>query len=333
MNERRTLRQAAGVLAALLAAGGCSSQSVPAGIADPAVSARTAAPLPASRLSAVRRTIGQRSTIDRAKAKGRLLYVADAGTNAILVYTYPQLSGAGALSGFGSVDGVCTDRRGYVWVLDTSDVVAWEFDHGGTQPINEVQPGDASGNPGVGDGCAVNPKNGDLAVAGAGSGFTVFRNGQFTHSTYWDFGFFDFKYAGYDGSGNLFVDGESQPPYFTFGLDELPAGSSGIKQIVLAGGAITRPGGIQWDGAHLDIGDGASGTIYQTDGASILGSIGTTAACQGQFFITGNHRRAVVPDPCSAQTGVYAYPAGGSPLKTASGGESIPLGAAISVSP
>lgn len=318
------------VLAAIIVSGGCAAPNATSGAlpGGTGMSIRSTVMPTAQRLAAVRRNIARHSILDSSAKKGRLLYVADPGSNELLVYTYPGLSGAGVISGFGSVNGVCTDRQGYVWVLDTTDVVAWEFAHGGVEPINYVQPGDTNGNPGVSLGCAVDPKSGDLAVAGF-AGFTVFRNGQQSHATYWDSTFFDFHYVAYDGAGNLYADGLLSYG-LTFGLVELPAGSPTINQVSLSGGTITGAGGIQWDGIYLDIGDGASGTIYQTNGASIVGSIVTDATCQGQFYITGNHKRIVVPDTCNSRTGIYAYPAGGAAIKSASGGQDFPFGAAIS---
>ncbi|HEY1883266.1 MAG TPA: hypothetical protein VGG51_09545 [Candidatus Cybelea sp.] len=316
-------------LAALAVAGGfasgCGAPAVPAS-APLAAGARSIPPSKAAILLEVRR----KSHVDPSAKRKRLLYVADSGTGSVYIYTYPQLTGAGALSGFPSINGVCTDRRGYIWILDTSDVAVWEFAHGGSEPINILSPGDASGNPGVGSGCSVDPKTGDLAVAGAGPGVTVFRNGQENHATYWDYNFFEMAYAGYDGAGNLFVDGSLESS-FAFGLAELATGSSSLSDVTLSGGAITSPGGIAWDGKYLDIGNAGSGTIYQTDGASILGSIATNAACQAQFYILRDHKRVIVPDLCNASTGVYAYPAGGAAIKTVSGGQELPRGVAISV--
>jgi len=329
--RKQTYISIASVLAAIAVASGCGAQngSIAALPNRGVASSRSAGAPTVQRLASVKRAIRLHSRMLPAAGKGRLLYVADPWSNELLVYTYPQLSGAGVISGFASVDGVCTDRQGYVWVVDTSDVVVWEFAHGGTEPINYLQPGDTNGNPGVSYGCAVNERSGDLAVAGFG-GLTVFRNGQQSHATYWDYNFLDFHSVGYDGSGNLYADGLLSYG-LKFGLVELPAGSSSINEVTLSGGTLAGPGGIQWDGKYLDIGDSASGTIYQTDGASILGSIGTAAACQGQFYILSNHKRVIVPDPCSARTGIYAYPAGGSAIKFASGGQQSPDGAAISM--
>lgn len=315
------------MIAVLAAAAGCSAQTaVPSGSTSTPqfASSRLSSAQLASKVASIRR----KSRIDAAKRHGQLLYVADSITNAVLVYTYPELSGAGELSGFASVDGVCTDRRGYVWVLDTSDVAVWEFAHGGTQPINSLNPGSPSNNPGVSNGCAVNPKTGDLAVAGF-AGITVFHNGQETHDTYMDFRMFQFTYIGYDGANNLYADGRVESD-FAFGLDLLAAGSTNLSIITLSGGSVASPGGIQWDGKYLDIADSGSGNVYQTSGSAILNTIVTGASCQGQFYVFPNRRRMIDPDPCSADTGIYRYLAGGSALKKVTGGQQAPSGAAIS---
>lgn len=317
-------------LLVLIFASGCAAQEAPGVPAGTAARTRSGASLTAAQTLAVKRKIRERSRVNPDARKGRLLYVADAGAGAVLVYTYPQLSGAGEISGFGSVDGLCTDRQGYVWVLDTTDSTSWEFAHGSTEPINDLHTGDSDGNPGVGNGCAVSTLSGDLAVAGAGAGFTVFRNGQSTHATYWDFNFFQTRYIGYDGAGDLFVDGIT-PSSLHFALAELPAGSSTVTDVTLTGGTIAAPGGIAWDGKYLDIGDSSKGTIYQTNGTSILGSVNTAASCGEQFYIPNGHKRVIMPDPCAVQTEIFAYPTGGAALKSASGGQVLPFGVAISV--
>ena len=314
---------AASSVLAILAASACSGPGLQSG-ATPGTYAVTPGVPP----SATSRHVpsGAKSRIDPTAATGRLLYVADAGNNAVYVYTYPQLTGAGLLTGFVATEGVCTDRRGYVWVL-SNDETATEFAHGGTQPINQLRTNTGFGDPGVSTGCAVNPKDGDLAVAGYG-GLTVFFNGQETQATYSDGDFSRISYVGYDNRGNLYIDGVNGSGAFLYG--ELPAGASSISEITLSGGTVSAPGGILWDGHHLDVGDGSSGTIYQTDGTAILGTVSTGATCGGQFSLSGSHERLVVPDFCGGATGVYKYPTGGAALKVISG-QSRPLGAAISV--
>jgi hypothetical protein len=143
-----------------------------------------------------------------------------------------------------------------------------------------------------------------------------------------DFNFSKISYVGYDNRSNLYLDGVTGSGGFLFA--EFPAGGSAISERTLGGGTVVAPGGIKWDGRYVDVGDGSSGNIYQTDGTAILGTVSTGATCGGQFSLTGNHERVIVPDFCNGATGTYAYPSGGAALKTI-GGQSHPLGAAVSV--
>src|SRR5581483_10823226 len=118
-----------GLASTALLTGGCASPAQrfnpPGAVSESGRYAAWSRPLSRTHVSAIVERIRQRSKIVAGAGRGRLLYVADPFANAVLIYTYPQLSGAGELTGFTSVTGVCTDRRGYVWVLDTNDVLAW----------------------------------------------------------------------------------------------------------------------------------------------------------------------------------------------------------------
>jgi hypothetical protein len=57
----------------------------------------------------------------------------------------------------------------------------------------------------------------------------------------------DSFYCGYDGSGNLFVDGfNGQAP----ALSELPSGASSFTELNISG-SVGTPGQIQWDGKYI----------------------------------------------------------------------------------
>jgi hypothetical protein len=80
---------------------------------------------------------------------------------------------------------------------------------------------------------------------------------------------------GYDDKGNLFVDGRnggSSGGPFMFG--ELVKGK--VKAIALKGGTINLPGGVQWDGSYITVGDRSPGTIYRISAGKIVGSISLT---------------------------------------------------------
>jgi hypothetical protein len=142
----------------------------------------------------------------------RLFYVSDGGflgTNNVYVYTMPYGTRVGrlvgTLTGFVDPVGLCTDAAGDVWVTDggASDLV--EYAHGGTSPIKTLG--------GAGEfayECAVNPKNGDLAVTTngpGGTGILIYKgaSGQPTLHRYSHFQ--RMWYDSYDSSGRLFAIG------------------------------------------------------------------------------------------------------------------------------
>lgn len=68
-------------------------------------------------------------------------------------------------------------------------------------------------------------------------------------------------FCGYDSSGNLFVDGNDHSAAFV--LWELPKGKSTISDLHFTK-QIDRPGGVQWDGSYVAVGDYGAGLIYRT---------------------------------------------------------------------
>ena len=95
-----------------------------------------------------------------AKAKD-LLYVTNAGYDEVLVYSYPQYKLVGTLTGFYFVpDGVCTDKKGNVWIVNNSAQENVEYKHGGTSQIASLS--DPGYYPTI---CSVDPTTGNLAVA------------------------------------------------------------------------------------------------------------------------------------------------------------------------
>lgn len=132
---------------------------------------------------------------------------------------------------------------------------------------------------------------------------------------------------GYDDKGNLFVDGRnggSSGGPFMFG--ELVKGK--VKAIALKGGTINLPGGVQWNGSYITVGDRSPATIYRISAGKIVGSIPLTGEANTvEYVIDG--KAVVAPDAGSTYIGFFKYPAGGSPTKKISG-FSLPLGVAIS---
>ncbi|MGA2759092.1 MAG: hypothetical protein ABSF08_02070 [Candidatus Cybelea sp.] len=268
--------------------------------------------------------------------KQNLLYLSDGGADEVRIYTYPGGKKAGALTKLQDPAGLCSDAAGDVWVVDSASFTIAEYAHGGTKP--EATLSDAgSENP---LGCSVDPTTGDLAVANVGTAsgggsLSIYTGAKGTPKKFQDSDLTYFYFCGYDDEGNLFVDGLNNS--YGFVLAELPNGSGKLQTINL-NGAVAFPGGVQWDGSYVAIGDQYyqgkhTSAIYQV---SVSGSAGTvqgtttlTDTCDVlQFAIASN--TVVAPDDCSTSARYYGYPAGGSPTKTVSG-LTYPVAAAVSL--
>ena len=117
-----------------------------------------------------------------------LLYVSDLLAQVVDIYTYHGHKLVGTLTGFFNPEGLCVDKAGDVYVTnDTSEGVhqITEYAHGATTPLRTLN--DAQGRA---NGCSVDPKTGDLAVAnfwgpteGIGN-VAVYRHASGTPTTY-----------------------------------------------------------------------------------------------------------------------------------------------------
>ena len=77
-----------------------------------------------------------RSWMDPDAKTKDLLYVTNPGLNEVLVYSYPQSKLVGTLTQFYFVpDGVCTDKKGDVWIVNNNAQEIVEYKHGGTTQI------------------------------------------------------------------------------------------------------------------------------------------------------------------------------------------------------
>ncbi len=254
-------------------------------------------------------------------ATNKLLYVADGATGSVYVYTYPGLTFAGQLTGFGAPSGECTDRAGNVWIADEGHTSVYEYAHGGTSPINILTSG-------VIDpvGCAIDRKTGDLAVANGTDEVLVFHNATGAPTEFADGNFSVTEFLSYDNQGNLFVDGADNTNLFHYA--ELPAGNSTFTDITLSN-VPSGIGNVQWDGTYMDVGDAGS-NIYRTQGSNVVSTVTLSTTCLAQFYIVPSDKKVIAPDPCSPDADVYAYPAGGSPVKTVTGDLQHPVGAVLS---
>jgi hypothetical protein len=146
-----------------------------------------------------------------------LLYVANSdGT--VNVYRYWQRTLAGVLTNFSKPRGMCADAAGNVYITDAQAQKIYEYSHGGKKPINVVD--DSPYQP---YGCAVNPLNGDLAVANSANGssiagnLAIYPHGGGEPKTYTPTHAGHFINCAYDDRGDLFANDRSlySYPYFS----------------------------------------------------------------------------------------------------------------------
>ncbi len=258
--------------------------------------------------------------------KKLLLYVSSVLSNDVYVYSYADQKLVGTLTGFEEPYGLCADKTGNVWIVDDGHQQIVEYKHGGASPIATLSdPGEYP------EGCSVDPTTGNLAVtnfystSGNGS-LSIYAHASGEPTTYSDPSIANFRFCGYDNRGNLFADGANNSSEFAFA--ELPKGGSGLTNITLQQN-IEWPGGVQWDGKYVAVGDTDAGIIYRTNGAG--GKVKGSTSLGGsnyvnQFWIAG--KTVVAPSQDGSDVGLYTYPAGGAPSKTISVEE--PFGAALS---
>jgi hypothetical protein len=259
-----------------------------------------------------------------------LLYVSDEGTNDVDIYSYPKGTLVGMLTGFSFPEGECTDKNGDVFVANDDEQNVPEYARGGTTPIAILN--DAGYYP---VGCSVDKKTGNLAVTNTFN--TSFTNGAvaiYKHAqgdpTYYTNSVLVYPHlCGYDAKGNLDVDGFNTSFAFQFGV--LPRASATFTDVTL-NQSIGFPGGVQWDGNYVAVGDGDTNTIYQFiiagSGGTVTGSTPLTGARDvAQFWKQGS--TVIGPDTLNADVGFWSYPGGGYATQVITG-LSQPFGATIS---
>ncbi len=320
----RNLLSASAACATLAAcSGGFGSQSLP-----PANSPASQMPL-ASAFRGTPHPDRSRSWMNRDAASSALLYLSDDSTYDVYVYSWPQLSLVGTLTGFDGPSGECLGSGGNVWIVNTYASQLIEYAHGGTTPIATLN--DAGEYP---LSCAVDKKNGQLAAGniestsgGAGS-VTLYPGASGDGTNYPDANVY-IHAVGYD-HGTLFVDGGSGSGYFS--LQSFKKGT--FAPITIIGGTIGIAGGLQDADGSLTIGDqlatSGSPVIYQMSKSGAIH--GSTPLASGggcvQYFIKGN--KVICPNPNERNLLVYPYPAGGTAVKTITGSFSDPYAAVIS---
>jgi hypothetical protein len=249
------------------------------------------------------------------RAKGQaLLYTSDEQGDAVYVFSVSSRKLVGMLNDFEFPTGECVDKSGDVWITDFSLAEIFEYAHGGTAPIAELN--DLVGGPVA---CAIDPNTGDLAVANAQNTILVYEHAAGTPKVYTSSDVLRFEYCAYDEVGDLFADGSSNS---NLPLVEPANGAEKLRSVQ----GIYDSGSLQWDGKYLAISSIVYGQQFtRIDRAKIAGYAGKvvqTVALRnprspfdGQFWIQGG----TVIGPTGGPRGnaqileAWAYPGGGGP--------------------
>ena len=350
MNTSMTLKYVVGSIAAAAIFAGCSSGGAQSAFAPPAAAQNAAAanlrspslanvmaPTMPGKPPMIVQPDHQPSWMSPDAKKQQLLYVSDQKTDDVYVYSYPNGKLMGTLTGFAAPYGQCTDKSGNVFItqFEASDVT--EYAHGGTSPTKTLD------TPGVNPvGCSVDPKTGNLAVANFISdnypgGILVFAHATGTPKEYQAPGMYYYFPPAYDDRGNLFVEVEGPSSGGTTAV-ELPRGSDTFKSLYL-NVTIHFPGGVQWDGKHVDLVDqsfsaSAGSGIYQV---KIKGKFATMT---GEFALPGScgfsdvvqpwvqGSKIVAPDTYCGTVGIDSFPGGENQEYLT--GTQYPIGATVS---
>ncbi len=267
--------------------------------------------------------------LPEAKAQ-TLLYSAD--FEVVDVYTYPKGKLVGQLTGFQELAGLCSDRAGNVYAVNSADFQLLEYAHGGTSPIATISNGRQ-----YPFSCAVDWKTGQLAVSNFGTTssryytLSIFAAPSAAPQYYDDPAVAEAYYIGYGPHGHIFFDGISSRSSAVYA--EFYDGK--FKSITVRGGVVRTLLGLQYADGSLTIAGGnysQSGNAYiyrLTDRGKVTGATGLNAAmtCAGYEI----WKNSLICPTGKGNVSIYRYPAGGDPVDVIDPNQSFQV--TISVAP
>lgn len=276
-----------------------------------------------------------RSWMDPGAKSGDLLYVANAN-HTVTIYSYPKGKLVGTLSGFETPYGLCTDKSQNVYITDYSAQDITVFAHGGTKPVRTIK--DSVYLP---QGCSIDPTTGNLALANYETfwdypgNLSIFHKAKGYPQIFQVYEFYYYYFAGYDGSGNAYVDGLFSIEGENFQFAQLRKRGHNLKQMRLPAN-IGVPGSIVWDGTYLAVGDQTAPNIYEFSIAKGTATLQNTTALSGAGQIVGftiDGATLVAANQTNSGSSVlfYNYPAGGSPTLTITNGVDFPRDVVVSL--
>lgn len=282
------------------------------------------------------------------KKAPRLLFISDIDTNDVYIFTMPAMKLQGTLTGFDGPQGMCSDRRGNIWVNNTQSAEIQQYSRNG-KLLKTI---DDSGYYPIG--CAVNKKNGDLAVtnirttSGEPGNVTVYSSSHDPQELA-NPDQTEYYFPAYDTKGDLYVNGRGGNSNGIM-ISECRSGSSSCSTLTVAGVTLNVPGGLNWNKAtgRLVVDDPKCNNVWGSClySMSISGSTatltGTTSlhdanggGCdvdQGVFVPSDKYFAAgcIAQGSNPAAVARWKFPAGSNPTHSSPSVE-YPVGAAISI--
>jgi hypothetical protein len=249
------------------------------------------------------------------RGSGEVQYFSNYYGTYLTEFDYPkgdsQIGEIANLSG-----GMCTKGARTFWVAGGAPDQVQEFKANGKGPIatRTVTAGQPTS-------CAVDTTTGNLAVAILSNGDVVIFKPRSKSGTTLSSGLNEAFFDGYDGNGNLFVDGLNAGSAFQ--LVELPKGGSRFEGISISS-AITFPNSVQWDGTYLTMGCTGGICRYRIIGTkAVLKGVAPVSDCAGYWIARPYVYCAALGNDDGE---VFKYPAGGSPIASLTGSFDSPLG-------
>ncbi|HZV76530.1 MAG TPA: hypothetical protein VFF63_02085 [Candidatus Babeliales bacterium] len=360
MRISRTATYALGVLAAAALVAGCSGTGSQSGALAPTTvgsAAHHAAPLHRglqdTYISVKPFSVHpshKKSWISPAvKDAPRILFQSDSGTDVVYVFTLPDLSLKGTLTGFSEPQGECSDSSGNIYITNTGTEQVFEYSRTGIL-INTFD--DSTGYP---VGCAV--WGNDLAVtnifdfSGPGSVLVYsISNPTSTPTSLSNPDQYYYYFDGYDTSGDIWVSGRDDSGVYI--LSVCAAGGTSCSTLSLSDGTIYFPGAVQyssvnnsWYAFDQECGDTEAACGYPVSASGVLGAEiplsnyeggsacdvvqATIGAPYGQKYLAGGDYEYC--GYTASTTNRWGFPGGGTPSwYNDSAGQDVPIGAAIS---
>ena len=278
-------------------------------------------------------------------AKQDLLYVSN-GDGIVNVYRYSQHNLVGELTNFTQPEGECTDGSGNIYITDYATSAIAEYAHGGKAPLRVID-----GSPYRPYGCAINPKNGDLAVANyskvgyySDGNLAVYAHAKGSPTYYSTSGLNQVNACAYDKYGDLLVTGFTRySSRFRTNFAYLSAKSENYQGIALPppnssyGWDEAPVQGMGWDGEYWTV--ESYDDLYQYTiniKAQLVGTVVLYGNSSPVAFHSADPKKqatqAVGADNSQSASDVYYwnYPAGEWPYVTITHGLDAPFGVAIS---